>query len=126
LDVEEIVEKLDDLRDADRDEEADGLLADVAQGHDPVVVARLHGALEDAGRRVDVAKLLEEAALNCPGPHLRCLALAVDGPGDRDGTGIRASGQRPGSCLLKCLRGRRAARKGLWAVRQPEAPLRRA
>ncbi|MFJ9565967.1 helix-turn-helix domain-containing protein [Streptomyces fuscichromogenes] len=87
LDVEEIVEELDHLRDADRDEEADGLLADVAQRHDPAVVTRLHGALEDAGRRVDVAKLLEAAALNCPGPHLRLLALAVDEPGARYGTG---------------------------------------
>ncbi|MER5184789.1 helix-turn-helix domain-containing protein [Streptomyces sp. NPDC002896] len=86
LDAEQIVETLDDLRDADRDEEADGLLADVAQGHDPAVVARLHGALKDAGRRVDAAKLLEAAALNCPGPHLRRLALAV-GPDDRYGTG---------------------------------------
>ncbi|MFF4732912.1 helix-turn-helix domain-containing protein [Streptomyces mirabilis] len=88
LGAEEIVEELDDLRDADRDEEADDLLADVAQGHDPAVVARLHGALEDAGRRVDVAKLLEAAALNCSGPHLRRLALTtVDRPGDDYGTG---------------------------------------
>ncbi|MEU2916344.1 helix-turn-helix domain-containing protein [Streptomyces massasporeus] len=87
LNAEEIVEKLDHLRDADRDEEADGLLAGVAEGHDPAVVARLQGALEDAGRRADVAKLLEAVALNCSGPHLRRLALTVDGPGDHHGTG---------------------------------------
>ncbi|MGW7513782.1 helix-turn-helix domain-containing protein [Streptomyces massasporeus] len=88
LGAEEIVEELDHLRDADRDEEADGLLADVVQGHDPEVIARLNGALEDAGRRVDVAKLLEAAALNCSGPHLRRLALAtVERPGDDSGTG---------------------------------------
>ncbi|MFE7114017.1 helix-turn-helix domain-containing protein [Streptomyces sp. NPDC057654] len=87
LDAVEIVEKLDDLRDADRDEEADGLLADVAQGHDPAVVADLHYALKEAGRRGDRAKLLEAAALHCPGPHLRRLALAVHRPGGHFDTG---------------------------------------
>ncbi|MCF3173938.1 helix-turn-helix domain-containing protein [Streptomyces sioyaensis] len=84
-DAEEIVDKLDDLRDADRDEEADGLLADVVQGQDPALVAQLHCALEGAGRRVDGAKLLKAAAMRCPGTHLRRLALAVgenDAPGD--------------------------------------------
>ncbi|MGX1975461.1 helix-turn-helix domain-containing protein [Streptomyces kronopolitis] len=78
LEAEKIVDTLDDLRDADRDEEADGLLADVVQGQHPIVVAQLYRALEDAGRRVDGTRLLEAAALNCPGTYLRRLALAVD------------------------------------------------
>ncbi|MFF9212968.1 MULTISPECIES: helix-turn-helix domain-containing protein [unclassified Streptomyces] len=87
LEAEEVVEELDRLRDADEDEEADSLLAEVAERGDPVAVARLHGALEDAGRRADAAALLEAAARNCSGPHLRRLALtAVARSNDSDGT----------------------------------------
>ncbi|MFF9244686.1 helix-turn-helix domain-containing protein [Streptomyces sp. NPDC014776] len=86
LGAEEIVARLERLRDDDEDEEADSLLAEVAERHDPVVVARLHGALEDAGRRVDAAALLEAAALHCSGPHLRRLALTTpQRPEDDDG-----------------------------------------
>ncbi|MEO3768730.1 helix-turn-helix domain-containing protein [Streptomyces sp. B8F3] len=74
--LDDIVDLLAELRDEDRDAEADGALADIARRWEPQMVAQLYVGLQDAGRHLDGRSLLDAAARLCDGPRLRQLILA--------------------------------------------------
>lgn len=72
---EDVIRLLTELRDEDRDEEADGGLLDIAAKATPASFGRLYRTLIEHGRKLDAGRLLEGAALHCDGLRLRQLIV---------------------------------------------------
>lgn len=80
VDGADVIEVLGELRDTDRDSEADRIIEYAALNASPIAVGALYALLDHHGRRLDADRFVDAIARHCSSVRLRKLAVDVKVP----------------------------------------------